>query len=129
MVEPLFGINPVSFIIIKGFPFLLLLLILLNMIQKRFLRNWEPKRKATMAMFFLTAGLVILSVLVVKFGLADLVFLPVAPAVAALLIVKRDLFFPFTFKCGNCGKIVSPRDFLCANDNLCTGCRGSAPEE
>jgi hypothetical protein len=129
MIEPIFGLNPVSFVIIKFLPFIILLFILLNMIQKRFLRNWEPKRLATLYLIFVTGGIIIVSVFVVRFGLPDFIYIPLLPAVAALLIVKRKHFFPFSIRCGSCGKMVTPRELLCSNDNLCAACRGKNPGE
>ncbi|MBN1410533.1 MAG: hypothetical protein JW969_06785 [Spirochaetales bacterium] len=122
MFEPVFGLNPVSFIIIKGFSPVLLCVAVLNMVQRKFLPNWEPKRLATLYMTFILAGLICYSLFLVRFRLSDWLHAISITFIIFLVIIKRKYIFPFAFRCEKCGSRLSPKTIIFVDGNQCREC-------
>jgi len=79
-----------------------------------------------MAVLYLAIIIFVLQVvatLIIEFELTDAYLLIYAAAVAVLLYFKKDLIFPFKYKCVRCSVNLTFNEMVFDDSNLCEKCR------
>jgi 8-oxo-dGTP diphosphatase len=102
--------------------YLLLAVLLINMLQRRQRQTSARKRMATFYLSVLVLAWMIGTIVIVHFGLPDLLQLPL---LAVLLYVGwryRTHTFPFRRFCANCRQPLSGGRILYHDANLCESC-------
>lgn len=117
-----------SLIFSKAAYVLFLGFLLLNLHQKKYGKEGEKKRFATMYLglavmgIFLAAGAIIHSERIFDVRLNDLLILPAAGFIAYYVYLQREKTFPFRTRCGECGaKLPAVKAFFIDGD-LCGEC-------
>ena len=119
----------VSYVLSKVLPFVLLGVLGFNLVQMLFKSGWNRKRFATFYMTCLVGALCVISILFVKYGINDLVLIPLWIVAIVIPIVRRKDFFPFSIKCASCGKPLSLRRILFVEPSLCPDCESKEAEK
>ncbi len=101
------------------------LVFVLNLIQRRHLKEGNAKRFAT-----LYIGIALLAVwgftfLSIRFAMGDPYLIPLGLAMIGIAVYFRRRFFPFRLFCSNCGKRLGAREVLFVDSNLCSECGSS----
>ena len=102
--------------------YLLLAVLVLNMLQRRYQQHAPKKRLATLYIAMLILAFMIGTVLIVYFDLPNIL---VVPLLAALLLVGyrfRSRIFPFRLNCRRCGQRLSGKRILFFDSNTCEQC-------
>lgn len=102
--------------------YLLLAVLVLNMLQRRYQQHAREKRLATLYIAMLILAFMIGTVLIVYFALPDVL---VVPLLAALLLIGyrfRARVFPFRLNCRLCGQRLSGKRILFFDSNTCEQC-------
>jgi uncharacterized membrane protein len=102
--------------------YLLLAVLVLNMLQRRYQKHAQNKRLATLYIAILILVLMVGTVLIVYLDLPDIIFLPL---LAALILVGyrfRKQVFPFRLNCRICGQRLSGKRILFYDSNTCEKC-------
>ena len=102
--------------------YLLLAVLVLNMLQRRYQQHARGKRLATLYIAMLILAFMIGTVLIVYFDLPDIL---VVPLLAALLLIGyrfRSRVFPFRLNCRLCGQRLSGKRILFFDSNTCEQC-------
>jgi len=116
------GYNFISFIILKGLPFLLLGVLLFNLIQRKLIPGWGKKRLASFYWVLLITGYIAFTFLIYRFRLSDWLHVPLLLIFGFIGFVKRRYLFPFQWRCATCNKRLSLYRVFLKPDHFCKTC-------
>ena len=122
MIENIGFIETVTAFTAENILYLLLAVLVLNMLQRRYQKHAQKKRFATLYIAILILVLMVGTVLIVYLNLPDILFLPL---LAALILVGyrfRKQVFPFRLNCLLCGERLSGKRILFFDSNTCEKC-------
>jgi hypothetical protein len=102
--------------------YLLLAVLVLNMLQRRYQKHAQKKRFATLYIAILILALMAGTLLIVYFDLPDILFLALLAALVLIGYRFRKKVFPFRLNCQNCGERLSGKRILFYDSNTCEKC-------
>jgi hypothetical protein len=102
--------------------YLLLAVLVLNMLQRRYQKTAQSKRLATLYISILILALMVGTVLIVTFDLPDVLFLPLLAVLILIGYRFRNKVFPFRLNCRSCGERLSGKRILFYDTNTCEKC-------
>ncbi len=108
--------------------YLMISVMLLNLFQRKQIKNGEKKRFATL---WLAAALLLLQIelgLLISQNQPDWMLLPAFALFGGMLYLVRNRIFIFRRKCVNCGENLGTKEFIGRDDNLCAACAPSENE-
>ena len=122
MIQSTGFLDTVTTFVSQNILYLLLAVLVLNMLQRRYQKHAQKKRFATLYIAILILVLMVGTVLIVYLELPDILFLPL---VAVLVLVGyrfRKQVFPFRLNCRLCGEKLSGKRILFFDSNTCEKC-------
>jgi uncharacterized membrane protein len=122
MIQSTGFLDTVTTFVSQNILYLLLAVLVLNMLQRRYQKHAQKKRFATLYIAILILVLMVGTVLIVYLELPDILFLPL---VAVLVLVGyrfREQVFPFRLNCRLCGEKLSGKRILFFDSNTCEKC-------
>ena len=122
MIQDIGFLETVTNFVAERILYLLLAVLLVNILQRRYQKTAQNKRLATLYIAILILALMVGTVLIVSFDLPDVLFLPL---LAVLILVGyrfRKKVFPFRLNCRNCGQRLSGKRILFYDSNTCENC-------
>jgi hypothetical protein len=102
--------------------YLLLAVLLVNMLQRRYQQHARMKRFATLYIAILVMALMVGTVLIVYLDLPDIIFLPLLAVLVFIGYRFRNKVFPFRLNCRICGERLSGKRILYFDSNTCEKC-------
>ena len=100
-----------------------IVILVFNLIQRRFMDRGTGKRFASLYFGVLVLAFWGITFLFQRYRIPDgYLILPLAAA-AALVVFRRKDFLPFRLRCASCGKRLPLRTILFDDSNLCGSCR------
>jgi multisubunit Na+/H+ antiporter MnhG subunit len=114
--------HPIILFLQKYLFYLLLAVLALNLLQRRYQKYSEKKRFATLYLSMLVLAWMISIIIMVFFRLPDLLLIPFTAAPAAVGIVFRRRVFPFRLRCAQCRQPLSSKRLLFFDSNACERC-------
>jgi len=115
-------IYPISYFLFKYLPLVILGLLIFNLIHKKFQAGWGKKRFASFYFAIVVIILFGISLLIMRFKLSDILILPVLLGTGIILYLKKQIFFPYKFKCLNCKAKLPMQRIVFRDSNLCIKC-------
>jgi hypothetical protein len=119
----------IVYTLFRALPVAILLVLLVNNIQRFAKTGWNAKRFATFYLALFTGGLFVITLLFLRFRVPDVYLVPVAVAAIIVLVILRGKFFPFRLRCTQCGAALSLRVILFGAEDLCRSCSTAARKE
>lgn len=115
-------------------PWVLVVLLVFNMSQRRFMAVGVRKRFATLQLALLVGLFWAATIVFEHFAVSDLLLLPVLALLAVVAVSRRDSIFIHRTKCRACGAPLPFERILYHDDHLCPTCETAAtppssPEE
>ena len=112
--------------------YVLLAVLVFNMLQRKHMKTGEKKRLATL--YLAVAVLVLMGLaaglsMVRAFPRAELLLIPGAAALGALVYVYRERVLPFRLRCRQCGARLDFERIAYHDSNLCAECDPPRPAE
>jgi len=116
--------------IAENYLWFLLIILLVNLQQKRYLPRSLHKRMATLLLAVLALVLEIALALILAKGWPDwLVFIALA-IVISVAVIMHDRFWPFRLHCPKCGASLKWKEIIGSDGNICDECyQKEHPEE
>jgi uncharacterized membrane protein len=102
--------------------YLLLAVLVLNMLQRRYQQYVQKKRFATLYIGILILVLMVGTILIVYFNLPDILFIPLLALLILVGYRYRKQVFPFRLNCQSCGQRLSGKRILFFDSNTCEKC-------
>jgi len=115
-------LHTVNVFIAEKILYLLMAVLLVNIIQRRYHKHAQKKRLATLYIGILILAFMVGTVLIVYFELPDILVIPLAALATVVGYRYRSKVFPFRLKCSNCGKSLSGKRILFFDSNACEKC-------
>jgi len=100
----------------------------LHLYQRKFREAGARKRTATQWLTFLVIGLWAVAWLFREFAVPDAWLIPATALAAGVLVWRRRLLLPFSWRCAQCRKPVSVVSMMCLDSNKCEACEPPATE-
>lgn len=122
MMQSVGYLNTVTTFVSENILYLLLAVLVLNMLQRRYQQHAQRKRFATLYIAILILVLMVGTVLIVYFELPDILFLPLLAVLALIGYRFRTKVFPFRLNCRRCGERLSGKRILFFDSNTCEKC-------
>jgi amino acid transporter len=97
-------LHALTLFLAKYLLYLVLLILVLNMAQRRYHRQSQRKRMGTFYLAILVLALMVGCIVIVYFRLPDWLVLPLIAALALLGYAYRRYVFPFRLRCRVCGR-------------------------
>ena len=113
---------PISLFISRFLYYPIVIILLFNLLQRRFEEKSRGKRMATLLLSVIFLLLWGVSHLVVRFQWPDAVWLGSAGALIIVAVLNRKRIFPFRIFCRQCGDRLALRHILFLDDDLCEHC-------
>ena len=114
--------HPLTLFLQKNLFYFLLAVLALNLFQRRYQKDCEKKRFATLYLAMLVLSWMILVIVVVALRWSDWLLIPFTLALAAIGVIFRRHTFPFRLRCGRCGQSLEGKRILFYDSNLCERC-------
>ncbi|MBN1697209.1 MAG: hypothetical protein JW881_06830 [Spirochaetales bacterium] len=114
--------HPVSFFLSQTIPFILVAVLILNLVQKKYHHGWGKKRSSTLSVAILLIVFLCAAVLILRFQLTDLLLIPVSALVCMIVFTKRKVILPYTNRCRGCGAPLSIKTILFHENDYCDRC-------
>ena len=114
--------HAVSKFIVDNFYWLLLAILALNEMQRRYRAEVAKKRLATLYLAIMVFVLYMYAYGLIRLNLTDLLLLAYLALAAALIDVFRKTFLPFKLRCTDCGKSLSFNNVMFSDSNRCDSC-------
>jgi hypothetical protein len=119
-------IYPVSYAITRILPLILMGVLIFN-VSQRFIKNeWGKKR---FAVLYVSITLIVLysgAALIMRFGLSDLMLVPLCLGIIVFVVWKRKAYFPFALRCVRCKAPLTIKAIISEDSNLCKTCLDQA---
>jgi 8-oxo-dGTP diphosphatase len=93
-----------------------------HLAQRRFAEVGEKKRFATLIITGVLVGVWAGCYVIQQLSISDAMLLPIVSVAAAIVLWKRESFFPYRRTCAQCGKPLSLKRFLFHDSNTCETC-------
>ncbi len=122
MIQSSGSLHSIAEFIATNIFYLLLAVLLLNLLQRRYQRQSQRKRLATFYLAILILALMVAAIIVVNFRLPDLLLAPVAALLLLIAYLNRKHVFPFRLNCRKCGQRLSGKRILFFDANTCERC-------
>ena len=98
------------------------LILLFNLLQRRYKEKGLLKRFATLYLGIIVISLWAFSFLFLRFGIPDILLLSTPVVYAVLIIAFRDRMLPFRFRCTVCGRRLPSKTVIFVDSNRCPAC-------
>ena len=115
-------LHSVNTFIAERILYLLLAVLALNMLQRRYQKHAQKKRFATLYIGILILVFMVGTVLIVYFDLPDILVVPLLAALVLIGYRYRRQVFPFRLNCRLCGQRLSGKRILFFDSNTCEQC-------
>jgi 8-oxo-dGTP diphosphatase len=115
-------VHPITLFLQKNLFYLLLAVLALNLLQRRYQKLSERKRFATLYLAMLVLSWMVGVIVVAALAWPDWLLLPFTLALAAVGVALRRHTFPFRFRCVRCGAGLEARRVLFFDSNACERC-------
>jgi 8-oxo-dGTP diphosphatase len=115
-------LHSVNTFISENILYLLIAVLVLNMLQRRYREHGQKKRLATLYIATLILVFMVGTVLVVYLALPDILTLPLAAALFLVGYRYRKHVFPFRLSCRKCGRTLAGKRVLFFDSNTCEDC-------
>jgi hypothetical protein len=102
--------------------YLLIGVLVVNMLQRRYQEHGQKKRLATLYIGSLILVLMVGTVLILYLALPDILILPLAAALVLVGYRYRKHVFPFRLSCRMCGRTLEGKRILFFDSNTCEEC-------
>lgn len=102
--------------------YLLIGILVINLLQRRYQRYSHKKRIATVYIAGLVLYLIVFSIIVIRFKLSDILLIPNVLCMAILIYFAREKIFPFQLRCRKCGKNLPFKRIIFFDSNSCENC-------
>jgi hypothetical protein len=122
MTETLEFLHTVNTFIAEKILYLLLAVLLLNMLQRRYRQHAQKKRFATLYIGLLILALMVGSVLIVTLKLPDILIVPLLAVLIVIGYRFRNKVFPFRLNCEQCGQKLNGKRIAFFDSNRCEHC-------
>jgi uncharacterized membrane protein len=122
MTQGLDFLGSVTTFVSENILYLLLAVLVLNMVQRRYQKHAQQKRFATLYIAILILVLMVGTVIIVYFQLPDILFLPLLAALIFIGYRYRNKVFPFRLNCRSCGERLTGKRILFFDSNTCEKC-------
>ena len=118
--------HPVSQFIVDNFFWVFIAILVLNLMQRRYRKEVERKRSATLYLAIIVFLLNIYAYGVIRLQLSD--FFIAGYAVVAIVVIVRfkNIFFPFAYHCRECHRVMDFNRIVYFDSNLCASCAEKA---
>jgi len=97
-------------------------ILIFNMTQRRHIEHGQKKRFASLFLAGIVLLMYLFAALIDRLFLNDYLLIPAAVILISAIIIKRNFFFPYKFRCTSCGKKLSIKKILYYDEPVCTGC-------
>jgi uncharacterized membrane protein len=118
-------LNTVTTFVSENILYLLLAVLVLNMLQRRYQQHARKKRFATLYVAILILVLMVGTALIVYLELPDILFLPLLAVLVLVGYRFRKQVFPFRLTCRLCGEKLTAKRILFYDSNTCEKCEQS----
>jgi uncharacterized membrane protein len=118
-------LNTVTTFVSENILYLLLAVLVLNMLQRRYQQHARKKRFATLYVAILILVLMVGTALIVYLELPDILFLPLLAVLVLVGYRFRKQVFPFRLTCRLCGEKLTGKRILFYDSNTCEKCEQS----
>jgi hypothetical protein len=115
-------LNTVTTFVAENILYLLLAVLVLNMLQRRYRQHAQTKRLATLYIASLVLALMVGNVLIVYLNLPDILFLLLLAVLVLVGYRFRKQVFPFRLNCRLCGERLTGKRILFYDSNTCEKC-------
>ena len=102
--------------------YLLMAVLILNMFQRRYQKQTQKKRFATLYIGTLILALMVGSVLIRTFNLPDILIVALLVILVGVGYRYRKQVFPFRLTCVRCGQRLSGKRIIYFDSNTCEHC-------
>jgi 8-oxo-dGTP diphosphatase len=119
-------VHPVTLFLQKNLFYLLLAVLALNLLQRRYQKSAERKRFATLYLAMLVLAWMILVIVVVAFRWPDWLLIPFTLGLGGIGAAFRRHTFPFRLRCARCGGSLDAKRILFFDSNACQRCEPPA---
>ncbi len=114
--------NSLSAVLSDNLYILILAILLLNLIQRRYQKYSQKKRMATLYFAILSLALMAVSLLIIHFNLSDLILAPLILGLGIIIYLARNRFLPFRLHCRKCSKRLPFKRIIFFDSNCCDDC-------
>jgi uncharacterized membrane protein len=118
-------LNTVTTFVSENILYLLLAVLVLNMLQRRYQQHARKKRFATLYVAILILVLMVGTALIVYLELPDILFLPLLAVLVLVGYRFRKQVFPFRLTCRLCGEKLTGKRIFFYDSNTCEKCEQS----
>jgi hypothetical protein len=122
MMQNIGFLDTVTTFVSDNIIYLLLAVLVVNMVQRRYQKYAQMKRLATLYIAILILALMVGTVLIVYLHLPNIVFLPLLAVLILTGYRFRKKVFPFRLNCKSCGERLSGKRILFYDSNTCEKC-------
>lgn len=123
------GFNLAAYLSLKILPLVLMGILIFNLIQKRFIRNWGKKRLASFYIAIMVLIFMALAFLVFKYRLPDWILIPGLFILTYFAVLKRKTIFPFVLNCEKCSNRLKLFTIFLQSENICKTCLQEESDE
>jgi hypothetical protein len=125
MMQNIGFLDTVTTFVSENIIYLLLAVLVVNMLQRRYQKYAQMKRLATLYIAILILALMVGTVLIVYLDLPDIIFLPLLAVLILIGYRFRKKVFPFRLNCRKCGERLAGKRILFYDSNTCEKCEPS----